>query len=333
MPSVATFAPTVMVVNLTCSSTPDTEAYNSGQDRVFSRPFHGILGLTKEEIVVDTVMTADEKSSLLKLGHHVIVRPLVDLQDAQRGRRQLSAAEASITEALRVWTYALLPAIAMQIQGTSRSALITDQTYDWLSDQAPNLVQLAGKSAAGMGVLQVEPSSEAADWAGDLPSFLSALSDTGRKLSLRFPEEDAPRKGEPLRAKIDAITQGMSVGQHRDGNMKHLMTTRIKTLDVLAKAKRIATQVVQSLVKESSNSEKGYKRLDGVGPYHVMHNPDKFGKRPAGAARKVFQAQRPSGPVAFLCRPTCSFKPPSVRKRLGFSSQVRNGGGADCRSR
>ncbi len=294
VPSVATFAPTVMVVNLTCSSTPDTEAYNIVQDRVFSRPFHGILGLTKEEIDVDTVMTAADKASLLKFGHHVIVRPLVDLHIAQRGRRQLSTAEASITEALQLWTYALLPAVAMQIQGTSRSALITDQTYDWLSDQAPNLVRLAGKSAAGMGVPQVEPGSEAADWAGDLPSFLSALSDAGRKLSLHFPEENAPRKGEALRTKVDAITQGMSVGQHKDGNMKHLLATRIKTLDVLAKAKRIATLVVQSLIEETSNSEKGYERLGGLGPYHVMRNPDKFGKRPAGAARKVFQAQRPS---------------------------------------
>lgn len=293
MPSVTTLAPAVMVVNLRCSSTPDTEAYNSVQDRVFSRPFHGILGLTKEEIVVDTVMTAAEKASLLKLGHHGIVRPLVDLQDAQRGRRQLSAAEASITEALRLWTYALLPAIAMQIQGTSRSALITDQTYDWLSEQAPNLVRLAEKSAAGKDILQMESGSEAGNWAGDLPSFLSALSDAGRKLSLEFPEEGAPLKGEALRAKVDAITQGMSVGQHKDRNMKHLLTMRIMTLDVLAKAKRIATEAMQALIKESSNSEKGYKRLEGLGPYHVLRNPDAFGKRSAGAAKKVIQAQSP----------------------------------------
>ncbi|MGJ8590301.1 MAG: UPF0149 family protein, partial [Yoonia sp.] len=26
-----------------------------------------------------------------------------------------------------------------------------------------------------------------------------------------------------------------------------------------------------------------------------------------------------SGPVAFLCRPKCSFKPPFVRRRQGFS--------------
>lgn len=43
VPSVATFAPTVMVVNLTCSSTTDTEAYDIVQDMVFGRPFHGIL--------------------------------------------------------------------------------------------------------------------------------------------------------------------------------------------------------------------------------------------------------------------------------------------------
>lgn len=39
------------------------------------------------------------------------------------------------------------------------------------------------------------------------------------------------------------------------------------------------------------------------------------------------------GPVALSCRSWYSFKPLSVRKRLGFSSPVLNCGGADCRSR
>lgn len=38
------------------------------------------------------------------------------------------------------------------------------------------------------------------------------------------------------------------------------------------------------------------------------------------------------GPVAFSCRPWCSFKLPSVRKRRGFSNLVLSGGDADCRS-
>ena len=117
-------------------------------------------------------------------------------------------------------------------------------------------MRLAGKSAASKDILQRESGSGAGNWAGDLPSFLSALSDAGRKLSLEFPEEGAPLKGEALRAKVDAITQGMSVGQHKDRNMKHLLTMRIMTLDVLAKAKRIATEAVQALIKESSNSGK-----------------------------------------------------------------------------
>lgn len=293
VPSVATFAPAIMVVNLTRCSMEEAWQDNGMRRALLRRHFHDRLGLTEEEIAADTLMIAADKAALMKCGYHVLVQPLVDLQEASLGRRQLSAAEASITEALRLWTYALLPAIAMQIQGTSRSALITDQTYDWLSEQAPNLVRLAGKSAAGKDIPQMEPGSEAANWAGDLPSFLSALSDAGRKLSLQFPEEDAPRKGEALRAKVDAITQGMSVGQHKDRNMKHLLTMRITTLDVLAKAKRIATKAVQSLIKESSNSEKGYERLDGLGPYHVLRNPDAFGKRSAGAAKKVIQAQSP----------------------------------------
>jgi len=40
-----------------------------------------------------------------------------------------------------------------------------------------------------------------------------------------------------------------------------------------------------------------------------------------------------TGPVPLLCCPKCSFKPPSVRMRLGFSSRVLNGGVVDCRTR
>ena len=39
------------------------------------------------------------------------------------------------------------------------------------------------------------------------------------------------------------------------------------------------------------------------------------------------------GPVPLSCRSTCSFKPPFVRRRQGFSSPVLSGGVADCRSR
>ena len=39
------------------------------------------------------------------------------------------------------------------------------------------------------------------------------------------------------------------------------------------------------------------------------------------------------GPVTLSCRPRCSFKPPFVRRRQGFSSPELSGGVADCRSR
>jgi len=39
------------------------------------------------------------------------------------------------------------------------------------------------------------------------------------------------------------------------------------------------------------------------------------------------------GPVTFLCRPMCSFKPLSVRMRRGFSNPMLSVAVADCRSR
>jgi len=40
-----------------------------------------------------------------------------------------------------------------------------------------------------------------------------------------------------------------------------------------------------------------------------------------------------NGPVTLLCRPKCSFRPLSVRRRPGFSSPVLSGDDADCRTR
>ena len=41
-------------------------------------------------------------------------------------------------------------------------------------------------------------------------------------------------------------------------------------------------------------------------------------------------AQIMAGPVALLCRSECSFKPLSVRTRLGFSSPMLSDGGVDA---
>lgn len=47
-----------------------------------------------------------------------------------------------------------------------------------------------------------------------------------------------------------------------------------------------------------------------------------------------FSAVSPlGGPVPFLCRPKCSFRPLSVRKRPGFSNPVLSAVVADCRNR
>jgi len=69
----------------------------------------------------------------------------------------------------------------------------------------------------------------------------------------------------------------------------------------------------------------------GAKPLHCLQNG--HSARDQERADVTLAHLRRLGLVALSCRPRCSFKPPSVRKRLGFSSQVLNGGGADCRSR
>jgi len=47
----------------------------------------------------------------------------------------------------------------------------------------------------------------------------------------------------------------------------------------------------------------------------------------------LFRAIGEFGLVTFSCRPRCSFRPLSVRRRQGFSSRVLSVGGADCKTR
>ncbi|MEL7179663.1 MAG: hypothetical protein AAFN63_07510 [Pseudomonadota bacterium] len=54
---------------------------------------------------------------------------------------------------------------------------------------------------------------------------------------------------------------------------------------------------------------------------------------PSAEDKPSRQHSRKPGPVPFLCRPRCSFRPFSVRRRPGFSSPMLSGGAADCRSR
>ncbi len=51
------------------------------------------------------------------------------------------------------------------------------------------------------------------------------------------------------------------------------------------------------------------------------------------AASRAERHENENGPVPLSCRPKCSFRPLSVRKRLGFSSPMLSVGVADCRSR
>ena len=56
---------------------------------------------------------------------------------------------------------------------------------------------------------------------------------------------------------------------------------------------------------------------------------------PGGKAyeRQVKSSNIHPGPVPLSCRPKCSFKPLSVRRRRGFSSPMLSGVALGCRSR
>ena len=57
-----------------------------------------------------------------------------------------------------------------------------------------------------------------------------------------------------------------------------------------------------------------------------------YGGRDRNAMIRWLKGNPQHGPVAFSCRPKCSFRPLSVRRRQGFSSPKMSVAVADCRS-
>ncbi|KZY51996.1 hypothetical protein A3734_19910 [Sulfitobacter sp. HI0054] len=84
-------------------------------------------------------------------------------------------------------------------------------------------------------------------------------------------------------------------------------------------------------------SSKAHKDIRGM--LVEDHKLDAIIKMPSGVFRPYAGVScaivvfTKTGPVAFLCRPTCSFRPLSFRKRPGFSNPVLSAAFADCRSR
>ena len=82
----------------------------------------------------------------------------------------------------------------------------------------------------------------------------------------------------------------------------------------------------------TSNYSDEFKR-DAVHQITVRGYPVREVSRRLGVSKySLYKWVKLFGPVTLSCRPRCSFKPLSVRRRPGFSSPMLSAVDADCRS-
>lgn len=223
-------------------------------------------------------------------GYGVMTLPLLEIVLLPRGRRQLSETEQRISDALRFWTYALFPSIEKHVTGGSKKD--EAKVYCWLAKHAPNFLALARKSHAG------HKNGGTTGHAGDeeahpeLWTYIPALEDQGRKISLRFPEEQYSRSGDDVRQKVRSISDSYicRLGA-RHAKIRDLAMMRTQVIDTLAKAKRISEQVMAERVLLMAGYDAALNQLGSVGTHHVLRNTKQHGKRVLALASKVLRFQ------------------------------------------
>lgn len=234
-------------------------------------------------------------------GYGVMTFPLIQSTRNERGRRQLTHAEKQIRDALRFWTYVLVPEIEKKLphltESDRRSLSIQAPqevtVYDVLAVAAPNLAALSRRSAAGRK--NEGGTGDPGDRCkhAELVTYTDALIDEGRKIRVRFPGEQNSRYGVSAREKAAEITKSFerSYGSPRHPDLRHLAFGRVGVIEQLAKASRIAEAAMSEQRALSAIFEENMDRVEDVGVHHIVQNPDDHGKRDLAAARNVQRTQ------------------------------------------
>ncbi|MFC3631883.1 hypothetical protein ACFOM8_20890 [Paracoccus angustae] len=234
-------------------------------------------------------------------GYGVMTFPLSLSEPNERGRRQLTHTEKQIRDALRFWTYVLLPEIEKHLpiltEKDRRSLSIQpDQEvtiYDFLAGAAPNFAALSRRSAAGRKNQGDTGDPDDRCKHAELVTYTDALIDEGRKIRVRFPGEQNSRYGVSAREKAAEITKSFerSYGSPRHPDLRHLAFGRVGVIEQLAKASRIAETAMSEQRALTAVFEENMDRVEDVGVHHIVQNPNDHGKRDLAAASRVQRAQ------------------------------------------
>ena len=116
---------------------------NIVRDRVHAQRSHYIKGFSLAEIEASVLVPEWQKRQFRTFGFTLIALPMPALVTLPRGRRQLEAVEARLFEALRVWGFALRPALRLLVERAPSLARASASEVDYLAAHAPDLVAIA----------------------------------------------------------------------------------------------------------------------------------------------------------------------------------------------
>lgn len=201
---VADYAPTLLLIDVDRRRSDPRLVPDEVWHRIRRRRFRMEIEVTADELTRLTFVPPWLRKQVSDYGYGVMTLPLLEIVLFPRGRRQLSETERRIRDALRLWTYALFPSIEEHVTGGSKKN--EERVYRWLAEHAPNLSGLAKNSHAGRKNGGTTGQAGDQEEHPELWTYIPALMDEGRKLSMRFPEDPHPRLGEEVRQKVKSIS-------------------------------------------------------------------------------------------------------------------------------
>lgn len=287
---IAEYAPALLLIDVNRRRSDPGLVPDEVWHRVRRRRFRMEIEVTADELTKLTSVPPWVRRQISDYGYGVMTLPLLEIVLFPRGRRQLSETERRIRDALRLWTYALFPSVEEHVTGGSKKD--EERLYRWLAEHAPNLSALAKNSHAGRKNGGTTGQAGDQEEHPELWTYIPALMDEGRKLSMRFPDELHPRSGEDLRWKVKSISDSyIRRLATKDPKIRDLAMMRTHVIDTLAKAKRISEQVMAERVLLMAGYDAAMSQLPNVGTHGILRNPDQYGKRVIALASKALRSQ------------------------------------------
>ena len=239
------------------------------------------------------VLPSWQKTQFRTFGFILIALPMPALVTLPRGRRQLEAVEARLFEALRVWGFALRPALKLLVERAPSLARASASEVDYLAAHAPDLMAIAAtphRRAESAAAKAQDPGSvEPHDVLRD---FLDQLGREGRRLRVRFATEgsDQPFFGDALADRMLARIEAQlppGVPEAATG----LAPICARLLNTLAKGRRLAQAAFEDRPVGMRAYMEGLDCLGDLPMHEVLGAPEQHGKRLHAAAGRVYRAQ------------------------------------------